>query len=1184
MAGPEPTTTLSTSSYDTALCIIPPRSLWNGIDRLRSRYDKAYGKWPPHVNLIYPFAQVDALPRAAEAIRSAVQGVEPFRIQLSAADAFQHRHDNTIFLYDDDEERDNHLKRLRQSVLFRLGQKDQGNYRTHMTIGQSEDTNESWHHFLLQKAKLLPGVEWEIDHLHLLVRERVQQGDSVSSQMKVSATISLRDGSMERLVVPQALYDEFPSSPPEEGTAYFCDGGETWKKASPDLKFAQPESSDDFAVSTYNVLAEFQHPPSQKRYPLLAKNILSRQAKADVLVLQEVTDDFLCYLLQAEDISSTFPFYSHGPPDVPLPSHNNIVVLSRHPFDWETVPFNREHKRAHVVKFRNIGRWDDGDFTPLILAGLHLTHGLKDGPIAAKKWEVDRTFKHLAQHYADHPTILAGDFNIPTSSFTISEALEKNAVSAHAVTHLRNIDATMAQKGFSDAWTVSQLEKGASEEEEIESTFEGEQGATYDPTANALAAEIVGSGSGMRPQRIDRILFKEDDFIKVLHFNKFGHITEVDDQDEVPKTLYASDHWGLRTVFRLGFEAKTSRSAAPQLVPVQLKTAQASLAEPTALPKALERIDAIPSDEEVEVRAAAFQLLKDVLLDTSSAEGGQSNTALFLVPVGSYGLSVWTSSSDVDCLCIGPFSSSTFFSLATQRLRRAADKGIRIIRRVKANTGTMLELELGGFKFDLQYASAHAVAEHWPAVLGLPASHAVWSLPSSTLSKLKAVRDMDYVRRSVPNMAKFRLAHRLIKSWAKNRGIYTAKYGYLGGIQITVLLARVYKLLARDHASLPIADVLATCFNHYANFDWKNSVFDPFFHKELTYKRTDREPLAILGYFPPALNTSLAASVPSVRTIAEEFKRADHLLSEEGMTWPRFLDDDGTAAFLRMFKSYIKISVQFWGGSLSKGRGFVGWVESRCVSLLVDLNRRAPNLHARFWPARWVEKIDSATSANDESGDYQGFYLIGLDKLKDDMTAEDERIMYGTLISTLDRFEEQIRGDKQYFDAQSSWMSASVVKAAEVKSLEIDSREWGEYALGDDESDDEDAEEAAHPHTLGDEYEEEYYTPKKKVKKHATNQPRSAVVPKAEGAGKLRAAADVLNRLRWDPSLDSGDYVVGYEDRFLGAMEKGLDAWKVEQTHEEFIPQHRILYFKRKSDGVVVWERRTRKDLLFGSG
>lgn len=91
-------------------------------------------------------------------------------------------------------------------------------------------------------------------------------------------------------------------------------------------------------------------------------------------------------------------------------------------------------------------------------------------------------------------------------------------------------------------------------------------------------------------------------------------------------------------------------------------------------------------------------------------------------------------------------------------------------------------------------------------------------------------------------------------------------------------------------------------------------------------------------------------------------------------------------------------------------------------------------------------------------------------------------------------------------------------------------------------------------------------------------------VAKPAGAGKLRSAVDAMNRIRWDSGMDSSDYLVGYEDRFLGAQEKALDNWRTEQTDEEFIPQHRILYFKRKSDGVIVWDRRTRVDTIFGSG
>ncbi len=83
---------------------------------------------------------------------------------------------------------------------------------------------------------------------------------------------------------------------------------------------------------------------------------------------------------------------------------------------------------------------------------------------------------------------------------------------------------------------------------------------------------------------------------------------------------------------------------------------------------------------------------------------------------------------------------------------------------------------------------------------------------------------------------------------------------------------------------------------------------------------------------------------------------------------------------------------------------------------------------------------------------------------------------------------------------------------------------------------------------------------------------------------KLRPALDVLHRLRWDPSYADEAFIVGYEDRFQGVLEVAMSQWRAEQTDEEFIPQHRILYFKREADGVRVWDKKEKLDLVFGSG
>ena len=87
----------------------------------------------------------------------------------------------------------------------------------------------------------------------------------------------------------------------------------------------------------------------------------------------------------------------------------------------------------------------------------------------------------------------------------------------------------------------------------------------------------------------------------------------------------------------------------------------------------------------------------------------------------------------------------------------------------------------------------------------------------------------------------------------------------------------------------------------------------------------------------------------------------------------------------------------------------------------------------------------------------------------------------------------------------------------------------------------------------------------------------------------LRPAKDIISRIRHDPALEESDFVVGYHDRHAPeVMEMDVSSWKGggDFTDEEWIPQHRILYFRRKGDepGRRVWDREKRLDRLFGSG
>lgn len=215
-------------------------------------------------------------------------------------------------------------------------------------------------------------------------------------------------------------------------------------------------------------------------------------------------------------------------------------------------------------------------------------------------------------------------------------------------------------------------------------------------------------------------------------------------------------------------------------------------------------------------------------------------------------------------------------------------------------------------------------------------------------------------------------------------------------------------------------------------------------------------------------------------------------------------------------------------------------------------------------------------------GEYQGCFLIGLAKGDTDiitpMSESDRRSAHISLLTLLNNFAEQIRGDENYFDSTSSWVDVSLVKQSELDNLCLEELTWSNTVT-----------------VLEGDFDDDFHNdPTENFSGDHTGLPDQPSLPlrpshnigavQVSTGPKLRPADEVLSRLRWDPTFNSGDYLVGYVDRFVGEKEVPIDRWKSEQTDEEFIPMHRVLYFKRRSDGVRVWDRERRIDLIFNSG
>ncbi|KZM24974.1 polynucleotide adenylyltransferase [Ascochyta rabiei] len=1192
---------IAVTSYDTALCVLPPIEQCEHIDSLRELYDMAYGRWPAHINLVYPFVSPEHLSQARQQIQAQLQrnvdSSRTRRIKLDSAGLIKQRHNSTAIVQEPQGSSDGPLKKLRSLALQALGHRPKP-HNFHLTIGQTEDNSVSSLEFLLSKVRLLPTLEFEIGYLAILVRERMSGEHSVNRMRLWDLVNVIPRGTAKMTAIPDYwlkyplassadMYQDADRDDMSDSTTAFS------RAIQPGRTFFFDKTLTPLTVSSYNVLVDSEYPPAQDRDHLLLSTLQSDSAKADVLILQEVSDCFLSSLLNNAKIQNQYPFTSHGPPsqsDIgPLPSLRNVIVISKWPFRWELVPFQRKHKGAIVAVFDTVVPGGS-----LIVAGVHLTCGLTDGSVAAKKVQAQSLIRHLTHHYLNSPWVIAGDFNIATSTHTIHQALQNKLISSQTNNTLAAIESLLSEDGLVDAWLVARDEQcSEADGDDADRLFDGEQGATFDPRNNMLAA-ATSVTSHNRPQRYDRILVRPQRALRITGFNMFGLPAELNGASVVP-----SDHYGVRASLQL-------LKPTEQLSPDHCETLNSLRVELRRVPhlatrelvSVLSRHCMFLTEEENTRRRLAFVLLEEVVLEKS--QKGYPNTAdipLVMVAVGSHAMNVDTAGSDIDCLCIGTISSKTFFKLVRQRLHKAESQGIRILRKVEASTGTMLELSVNGVPMDLQYCPAARVVERWFEFDNLPASDPIFNLSILSLRKLKPYRDLLYIKRTIPDHATFSLAYRCIKLWATQRGIYSSKFGFLGGVHITLMLSWVYKRIAHDidtQNSSPIRtdDLVTSFFHYYANFNWVDDiVFDAFFHKQKPrYHRTAREPMVVLGFHAPNSNVAHTSTVSGLSLLVQEFKSASLRLSEPGMTWQDFFEppgmhsftgmDLGETQFLQLYRSYVSIDIQFWGRTLTKGKSLVGWVESRCLSLVVDINKFFSNTEVRLWPARFTKSGSTATSDNN---DYHGCYLIGLQKATTvplGMSSSDERrAAKQSLEKVIDRFLTQLRMDEKNYDTSTSWIDASLTTQHDIQTreLRLDDREWGDYAMEiEPDSDDEEG--------LDELDDEDADLPKLPVR----SKPSSTSTPVS--TTKLRPASDVLNRLRWDPKLDPADYIIGYEDRFLGTRETSLEKWKTEQTDEEFIPQHRILYFRRKFNnegdgrGELIWERATRIDKIFGSG
>jgi len=135
-------TYLCTKTVTSALCIIPPDYMHEYIDKYRRLYDSAQKRWPPHINIVFPFVPLTDFPSIKTKLEEAfkIYEITSFVIHLDTISYFKQNDKITV-----------HAKpkfcpelgKMYDVICSTLNIEKIRDFVPHMTLGQFDKNNIS---------------------------------------------------------------------------------------------------------------------------------------------------------------------------------------------------------------------------------------------------------------------------------------------------------------------------------------------------------------------------------------------------------------------------------------------------------------------------------------------------------------------------------------------------------------------------------------------------------------------------------------------------------------------------------------------------------------------------------------------------------------------------------------------------------------------------------------------------------------------------------------------------------------------------------------------------------------------------------------------------------------------------------------------------------------------------------
>jgi len=529
-----------------------------------------------------------------------------------------------------------------------------------------------------------------------------------------------------------------PVPPKEVAAMRFCAETETWRHCPA----SQPIHLSEVKVLTLNVLFELYGDVEtylQVRMVHLLEEL--QKSEADIILLQEVTPSFAQLLLNQAWVRERY-WSSCGDVEIESVEPSGQLTLSRLPMRSVLCARLSQHKTVILSTISaSLGRG-----TAVIVANVHLTADMPDGSGGTASRQAHRAEQLKICEDLLHDRLHPGDLGLLAGDFNDSEP------SLHS--------------DFFDAWVESQAH---------------EEGHTFDPTENSVAARVVAAVGGRpEPRRIDRIYVAGSDPKQwQLETTLLGKEPFYEDSIGFGRQKwFLSDHYGILCRMRSLYDSSDSRGA----------------------------------DQRILLQNPADVLAPDIINALTLKEFLPDQVELFLL--GSAALGISDSGSDVDVLaCSATISNAKFFEVVAKALdaqgygsvEMAADAAVPLVR-FQADD---LEVEVQFSEVSSEYlvllreshtkAAASSSSETLHAYETLEAE---LFMPKEVTSQvgLAAALDVWALTRQLRegHFDRFRRLAVAVKCWARQKQLLGTSFGFPGGFAWALLASKEVLMSSND--------------------------------------------------------------------------------------------------------------------------------------------------------------------------------------------------------------------------------------------------------------------------------------------------------------------------------------------------------------------------------------------------